>query len=137
MSRLGPFANPYCLGFDEVERTLERLAKTAPESHPPLNVEEPAEGRLCVTLAVAGFAPESLSLTLSARELVVKGERPQASDGRVFLHKGIAARGFHRTFILADGWEVEGARLANGLLRIDLKRVRQTPQIRHIPITSE
>jgi HSP20 family molecular chaperone IbpA len=137
MSRPGPFGNPYCLGFDGVERVLERLAKTAPESYPPLNIEEPAEGHLRVTLAVAGFAPENLSLTLADRELIVKGERPQASDDRVFLHKGIAARGFHRAFILAEGWEVEGAHLHNGLLRIELKRVRQTPQIRHIPITSE
>lgn len=137
MSRPGPFGNPYCLGFEDVERVLERLAKSTPESYPPLNIEEPAEGRLRVTLAVAGFAPENLSLTLADRELTVKGERPQANGDRVFLHKGIAARGFQRTFILAEGWEVETAQLHNGLLRIELKRIRQTPQIRHIPITSE
>lgn len=137
MSRPGPFGSPYCLGFDDVERILERLAKSAPEAYPPLNVEEVEEGRLRVTLAVAGFAPEQLTLTLTDRELAVKGERPQTADGRVFLHKGIAARGFQRTFILADGWEIDGARLSNGLLKIELKRVRPTPQIRQIPITLE
>jgi HSP20 family molecular chaperone IbpA len=138
MSRPGPFGTPYCLGFDDVERVLERLAKNAPESYPPLNVEEPAEGQLRVTLAVAGFAPEHLNVTLSGRELTVRGEKPQGTEGdpRVFLHKGIAARGFQRSFVLADGWEVLQAALGNGLLTIDLRRVQATSQIRQIPITS-
>jgi HSP20 family molecular chaperone IbpA len=137
MSRPGPFGNPYCLGFDDVERIMERLAKATPESYPPLNIEEPAEGELRVTLAVAGFAPEHLTVTLVDRELTVKGERPAGGESRVYLHKGIAARGFQRTFILADGWQVETARLSNGLLSIGLKNVRPSPQIRQIPITSE
>lgn len=137
MSRPGPFGNPYCLGFGDVERVLERMAKAAPEAYPPINIEEPAEGELRVTLAVAGFAPEHLTVSLTDRELTVKGERPAAGDARVYLHKGIAARGFVRTFVLADGWEVEGARLSNGLLRIDLRKLRSTPQIRQIPITSQ
>ena len=135
MSRPGPFGNPYCLGFDEVERALERAAKGSGETYPPLNVEEPAEGRLRITVAVAGFPPEHLSVTLSDRELTVKGERPQQDDTRVFLHKGIAARGFQRSFVLAEGLEVESAQLGNGLLRIELRRVQRTPQIRQIPIT--
>jgi HSP20 family molecular chaperone IbpA len=137
MSRPGPFGNPYCLGFDDVERLVERLAKATPESYPPLNIEEPAKGQLRVTLAVAGFAPEHLTVSLADRELTVKGERPPASESHVYLHKGIAARGFQRTFILADGWEVHAARLSNGLLRIDLRKIRPTPQIRQIPITLE
>lgn len=137
MSRPGPFGSPYCLGFDDVERVLERLAKNAPESYPPLNIEEPGEGQLRVTLAVAGFAPEHLTITLADRQLTVKGDRPATDESRAYLHKGIAARGFQRTFILADGWEVEGARLSNGLLRIDVRKLRPTSQIRQIPITLE
>ncbi|MEQ1866831.1 MAG: Hsp20 family protein [Micropepsaceae bacterium] len=135
MSRPGPFGNAYCLGFDEIERVLERMAKVSTEAYPPLNIAEPAEGTLRITLAVAGFAPEQLSVTLTGRELTIKGERPQPGDTRVFLHKGIAARGFLRSFVLAEGLEVDGAHLANGLLRIDLSRVRQNHQIRQIPIT--
>ena len=135
MSRPGPFGSPFCLGFDEVERLLERMAKASADAYPPLNIEEPGEGRLRITLAVAGFASENLSVTLTDRELTVKGDRPQPSDGRVFLHKGIAARGFLRSFVLAEGLEIEGAILTNGLLRIEMKRRRQTPEIRQIPIT--
>ena len=135
MSRPGPFGSAYCLGFDEVERLLERLAKGSSEAYPPVNVEEPQEGLLRITLAVAGFAPEQLSVTLTGRELTIKGERPQQDESRLFLHKGIAARGFQRSFVLADGLEVDNAVLANGLLRIELKRFRPTPQIRQIPIT--
>ncbi|MDZ4867119.1 MAG: Hsp20 family protein [Alphaproteobacteria bacterium] len=137
MSRPGPFGNPHCLGFDDVERILERLAKTTPESYPPINIEEPAEGQLRVTLAVAGFAPEHLTATLADRQLMIKGDGPPAGESRIYLHKGIAARGFQRTFILADGWEVESARLSNGLLRIDIRKLRPTSQIRQISITSE
>jgi len=137
MSRPGTFGNAFCLGFDEIERTLERLAKTSSDAYPPVNVEEPAEGRLRITLAVAGFPPERLDVTLSDRELTVRGERPSQDESRVFLHKGIAARGFQRSFILAEGLEVEGARLSNGLLRIDLRRLHPTPEIRQIPITLE
>ena len=135
MSRPGPFGNAYCLGFDEIERTMERMAKASSEAYPPVNVEEPEEDRLRIVLAVAGFAPEQLTITLSDRELTVKGERPQPDETRVYLHKGIAARGFQRSFVLAENLEVEGARLGNGLLCIELKRFRQTPQIRQIPIT--
>ena len=135
MSRPGPFGHPYCLGFDEVERLLERLARGQTEGYPPLNIEQPSEDRLSLTLAVAGFAPEQLAITLTDRELVVKGDRATPVEGRTFLHKGIANRSFQRSFVLADGLEVEGATLANGLLRIDLRRRRQTLEIRQIPIT--
>lgn len=135
MSRPGPFGNAYCLGFDEIERVLERMAKVSTDAYPPVNIEEPVEGALRITLAVAGFAPEQLSVTLTGRELTIKGERPQPGDTRVFLHKGIAARGFLRSFVLAEGLEVDSAQLSNGLLRIELKRVRQNHQIRQIPIT--
>jgi len=134
MSRPGPFGHPYLLGFEEIERTLDRLAKQA-EAYPPCNIEELGEGRLRITLAVAGFSGDTLSVVLSDRELTVRGVRPQPEEDRTFLYKGIAARGFQRSFILAEGWEVEAARLVNGLLRIDLKRVRMAADVRKIPIT--
>jgi len=133
MSRVGPFGHPHCLGFDEVERLVERLARA--DAYPPINVEEPAEDRLRLTMAVAGFAPEQLSITLAGRELTVRGERTQPPEGRTYLHKGIATRGFQRGFLLAENLEIEGATLSNGLLRIELKRRVQTPEICQIPIT--
>jgi HSP20 family molecular chaperone IbpA len=134
MSRPGPFGHPYLLGFEEIERMLDRLTKQA-EAYPPCNVEELADGHLRITLAVAGFSSETLTVALTDRELSIRGERPQGEEDRTFLYKGIAARGFQRSFILAEGWEVDGARLLNGLLRIDLKRVKTAPDIRKIPIT--
>ncbi len=133
MSRVGPFGHPHCLGFDEVERLVERLARA--DAYPPINVEEPAEDRLRLTLAVAGFAPEQLSITLTGRELAVRGERTQPPEGRTYLHKGIATRAFQRGFLLAENLEVESATLTNGLLRIEMKRCVLTPKIRQIPIT--
>lgn len=135
MTRPGFLASPFFLGFDEIERLLERSAKNSPEAYPPLNIEEAAPDTLRITLAVAGFAPEQLSVTLCDRELTIRGERPETAEGRVFLHKGIAARGFLRSFALAQGLEVQGAQLANGLLRVELRRVRQNHEIRQIPIT--
>ncbi len=87
MSRPGPFGHPYCLGFDEVERLVERLARGHAEAYPPVNIEEVAQDTLRLTLAVAGFAPEQLSITLTGRELTVKGERTQLPEGRTYLHK--------------------------------------------------
>ena len=136
MSRPGPFGHPYLLGFEEIERMLDRLGKSQAEAYPPCNIEELSEGHLRITLAVAGFSTETLAITLTDRELAVRGERPPGEEDRTFLYKGIAARGFQRTFILAEGWEVESARLVNGLLRIDLKRVRLAPHIRKIAISN-
>lgn len=136
MSRPGPFGHPYCLGFDEVERLVERLARGHAEAaYPPVNIEEVAQDSLRLTLAVAGFAPEQLSITLTGRELTVKGERTQMQEGRTYLHKGIATRGFQRGFLLAESLEIRGATLSNGLLRIELKRRPPTLEISQIPIT--
>jgi HSP20 family molecular chaperone IbpA len=135
MSRPGPFGHPYCLGFDDIERLMERLARGHTDAYPPVNIEDVAEDRLRLTLAVAGFAPAQLSITLTGRELTVKGERTQPAEGRTYLHKGIATRGFLRGFLLAENLEVETAALTNGLLRIELKRRLQTHEIRQIPIT--
>jgi HSP20 family molecular chaperone IbpA len=115
------FDSPLVLGFDELERSFARLAKSRSDGYPPYNVEERPEGRIRITLAVAGFAESDLSVQVEHNQLVIRGK--QSDDGeRVFLHRGIAARQFQRAFVLADGLEVEGAVLDRGLLHIDLKR---------------
>jgi len=132
MSRVPLFNSPLLLGFDQLERTLDRLAKKA-EGYPPYNIERIGENGLRITLAVAGFTADDLVIELVENQLSVRGN--QADDGaRVFLHRGIAARQFQRAFMLADGIEVMGARLDNGLLSIDLVRPQIEPRIRTIRI---
>jgi HSP20 family molecular chaperone IbpA len=132
MSRVPLFNSPLLLGFDQLERTLDRLAKNA-EGYPPYNIERIGENGLRITLAVAGFGTDDLSIELVENQLSVRGK--QADDGaRVFLHRGIAARQFQRAFMLADGIEVRGARLDNGLLSIDLVRPHVEPRVRTIRI---
>jgi HSP20 family molecular chaperone IbpA len=132
MSRVSMFNSPLLLGFDQLERTLDRLAKSA-EGYPPYNIERIGENGLRITLAVAGFASDDLAIELVESQLTVRGK--QTDDGeRVFLHRGIAARQFQRAFMLAEGIEVTGARLDNGLLSIDLVRPVQEPRIRRIRI---
>ena len=126
------FSSPLLLGFDQLERTLERLAKNA-EGYPPYNIERVGENGLRITLAVAGFASDDLAIELVENQLTVRGK--QVDDAtRVYLHRGIAARQFQRAFMLADGIEVMGARLDNGLLSIDLVRPQIEPRIRTIRI---
>jgi HSP20 family molecular chaperone IbpA len=126
MSRLSPFGHPFLLGFDEIEQALDRVAKAATDGYPPYNIERVARTekepeRLRITLAVAGFTRDQLEITLEENQLAIRGR--QADDKtRHFLHRGIAARQFQRTFLLADGMEVLGADLSNGLLSIDLAR---------------
>jgi HSP20 family molecular chaperone IbpA len=132
MSRVSMFNSPLLLGFDQLERTLDRLAKNA-EGYPPYNIEKIGENGLRITLAVAGFALDDLAIELVENQLQVRGK--QADDPeRVYLHRGIAARQFQRTFMLADGIEVTGARLDNGLLAIDLIRPPAESRVRSIPI---
>ena len=132
MSRVSMFNSPLLLGFDQLERTLDRLAKNA-EGYPPYNIERIGENGLRITLAVAGFAADDLTIELVENQLSVRGK--QADDTtRVFLHRGIAARQFQRAFMLADGIEVMRARLDNGLLSIDLVRPYAEPRIRTIRI---
>ncbi len=132
MSRMSMFNSPLLLGFDQLERTLDRLAKNA-EGYPPYNIEKIGENDLRITLAVAGFAIDDLVIELVENQLSVRGKQADDSD-RVFLHRGIAARQFQRAFMLADGIEVLGARLDNGLLAIDLARPVAEPRIRTIRI---
>ena len=134
MSRVPMFSSPLLLGFDQLERTLERLAKNA-EGYPPYNIERIGEHGLRITLAVAGFASDDLAIELVENQLTVRGQ--QADDStRMYLHRGIAARQFQRAFMLADGIEVTGARLDNGLLSIELVRPHVEPRMRTIRIDS-
>lgn len=133
MNRSLVFDSPFLLGFDHTRSLIERAAKAAAESYPPYNVEDRGDGALRITLAVAGFTPDQLQVTVEDRQLVVAGKREGASD-EAFLHRGIAARGFVRTFVLADGMRVEGATLAHGLLHIDLNRPEPERLVQKIPI---
>ena len=133
MSRVSMFNSPLLLGFDQLERTLDRLAKGA-EGYPPYNIERIGENGLRIVLAVAGFTADDLVIELVENQLSVRGKQTDDSD-RVFLHRGIAARQFQRAFMLADGIEVMGALvLDNGLLSIDLVRPVAEPRIRTIRI---
>ena len=132
MSRVSVFSSPLLLGFDQFERTLDRLAKNA-EGYPPYNIERIGENGLRITLAVAGVTSSELAIELVENQLTVRGKQTDEGD-RVYLHRGIAARQFQRAFMLADGIEVTGARLDNGLLSIDLVRPVLEPRIRTIRI---
>jgi HSP20 family molecular chaperone IbpA len=115
------FNSPFLLGFDELEDLLDRTAKASSDGYPPYNIEQLAEDGLRISLAVAGFSDDELSIEIEDRQLVVKGKQ-RDDDQRVYLHRGIAARQFQRSFVLAEGIEVTGASLNNGLLHIDLVR---------------
>jgi HSP20 family molecular chaperone IbpA len=122
MTKLTLGSHPFLLGFDQLERLVERTAKSGNDGYPPYNIEAKGENAFRITLAVAGFAEEDLAITLEDRQLVIRGRQGDDSEGRVFLHRGIAARQFQRSFVLADGVEVTGATMEHGLLHVDLKR---------------
>lgn len=140
MSRMTPFSSPLLLGFDTMEKTLERIAKGS-EGYPPYNIERigaSADGsnceRLRITLAVAGFCDEDLEVTTEENQLVIRGRQAEA-DGREYLHRGIASRQFQRMFVLADGMQVVSADLKNGLLSVDLIRPEPERMVRKINIS--
>nr|WP_174822619.1 Hsp20 family protein [Ruegeria lacuscaerulensis] len=110
------------MGFEQLERLLERSAKAGNEGYPPYNIEQTSDFSYRITLAVAGFAEEDLSITIEDRQLVIRGRQRDDSEGRIFLHRGIAARQFQRMFVLADGVDVGEAIMENGLLHVDLTR---------------
>src|SRR5437867_5321872 len=133
MSRLSLFNSPLLLGFDHFERALDRVSKISSDGYPPYNIEQLSENALRITLAVAGFAMSDLGITIEDNQLVVRGK--QADDGeRVYLHRGIAARQFQRSFVLAEGIEVSGASLENGLLHVELVRPPVEARVRTVPI---
>lgn len=126
MTKASFASHPYLLGFEQLERMLERTAKSGNDGYPPYNIESRGEGVYRITVAVAGFSEEDLSITLENAQLVIRGKQVDDATDRVFLHRGIAARQFQRQFVLADGVEVAGAHLENGLLHVDLRK--QTPE---------
>lgn len=137
MNRSLIFDSPFLLGFEHTRSLIERAAKAAAESYPPYNVEDRGDGALRITLAVAGFAPDQLSVTVEDRQLVVAGKREGQTSARSdesYLHRGIAARGFVRSFVLADGMVVDGATLEHGLLHIDLARPEPEKRVQTIAI---
>lgn len=128
------FASPLFLGFDHLEQMLDRAQKNAADGYPPYNIEQTGEDGLRITLAVAGFAMDDLSITQEDNQLVIRGRQAEEAPGRVFLHRGIAARQFQRVFVLAEGIEVTGAWMDNGLLHVDLRRPRPETRVRAINI---
>lgn len=135
MTKMALGSHPFLLGFEQLERLVERTAKTDAGGYPPYNIEQTAETGYRITLAVAGFADDDLAITLEDRQLVIRGRQSEPDDDRVFLHRGIASRQFQRTFVLAEGVEVAGARLENGLLHVDLERSVPETVVRTIGIT--
>lgn len=140
MNRMPTLSSPFLLGFEEIERALDRVAKAA-DGYPPYNIEriartESAAERLRITLAVAGFSRDEIDITVEENELVIRGRQKEPDQNRVFLHRGIAARQFQRTFLLADGMQVAGAELADGLLTIDVERIEEKRSIRRIEISA-
>ncbi|MBU6443002.1 MAG: Hsp20 family protein [Alphaproteobacteria bacterium] len=136
MSRNVMFNSPFLLGFEHLERLLERTAKSAGDGYPPYNIEQSAPDRLRITLAVAGFSPDELAVTVEDKQLVIRGKQVDAGD-REFLHRGIAARQFQRAFVLADGIEVASAELENGLLSVELTRPKPQSVVKTIAISSK
>ena len=134
MTKLTLSTHPMLLGFDQLERLVERTAKSELGGYPPFNIEQTGEDSFRITLAVAGFAEDELSITVENRQLVIRGRQEESDDGRVYLHRGIAARQFQRSFVLAEGVEVAGAAMENGLLHVDLKRARAETVVQTITI---
>jgi len=133
MARPSLSANPLLLGFDQIERLLDRINQQGGDSYPPFNIEQTGDNGFRIAVAVAGFAPEDLNVEVENRQLVIRGRQAEQAE-RVFLHRGIAARQFRRAFVLADGLEVTAAALTNGILTIDLQRPQTISATRKIAI---
>jgi HSP20 family molecular chaperone IbpA len=134
MSRSTLFGSPLFLGFDHLEQMLDRVAKNA-DGYPPYNIEQTGDHRLRITLAVAGFSMDDLQITQEDNQLVIRGRQKEDLEGRVFLHRGIAGRQFQRAFVLAEGIDVQGAWLDDGLLHVDLQRPVPEVRVRTIQIS--
>ncbi|QCK85655.1 Hsp20 family protein [Phreatobacter aquaticus] len=141
MSRVPSLSSPFLLGFDQIERVLDRVTKAA-DGYPPYNIERVGAGanqpeRLRITLAVAGFTRDQLDVTVEESQLTIRGRQQDDAEERMFIHRGIAARQFQRVFVLAEGMEVMGADLKNGLLSIDLARPEPERIVRRIDIAAQ
>lgn len=135
MARVSPFGSPLLLGFDRLEEMVDRLSRSTTDGYPPYNVMHMGDERLRISLAVAGFDEDDLDVTIERNELHIRGRQAE-ENGAVYLYQGIAARQFHRTFLLADGIEVTGASLDSGLLHIELTRPTAPEIVRTIAIKS-
>jgi len=133
MSRISVFNSPFLLGFEQFEETLNRISKMSAEGYPPYNIEQVGENSLRISLAVAGFVETDLSIELEDNQLLIRGQQTEDTE-RVYLHRGIAARQFQRCFVLAEGIEIVGAELDNGLLHVDLVRPEPEPRVQKIKI---
>lgn len=134
MARVTAFNSPLLLGFEHLEQILDRASRTSAEGYPPYNIEQTSENGLRITLAVAGFSMDDLSVTIEDNQLIIRGRQVEDTD-RIYIHRGIAARQFQRSFVLAEGIEVTGADMDNGLLHVDLERVVPEPEVRTVPIS--
>lgn len=134
-TRLSLFDSPMFLGFDQLEQTFDRIRKSAGEGYPPYNIEQIGENGLRITLAVAGFTMTDLDIELEHNQLTIRGKQEDEEE-RLFIHRGIAARQFQRSFVLADGIEVLGASLDSGLLHIDMQRVAPESKAKKIDIVA-
>jgi HSP20 family molecular chaperone IbpA len=134
--RISGFNSPLMLGFDHFERMLDQASKMSAEGYPPYNIEQVGDFGIRITLAIAGFSMDDLSVSVEDNQLVIRGRNSDEEGDRVFLHRGIAARQFQRSFVLAEGIEINNATLENGLLHIDLERQIPEPEIRSIKINS-
>jgi len=136
MNRISLFNSPLLLGFDHFERAIDRVAKASTDGYPPYNIEQTGDDRLRITLAVAGFTMHDLVVQIEDNQLVIRGKQAEERE-RLYLHRGIAARQFQRSFVLAEGIEVTGASLDNGLLHIDLMRPLIEPKVRRVEIRAD
>ena len=134
MSRMSVFNSPFLLGFEQFERTIDRISKLSTETYPPYNIEQLSSNLLRITIAVAGFEKADLEINLEGNQLQIKGFKKEENDERIFLHRGIATRQFQRNFVLAEGIEVEGASMENGLLSVDLSQPINTEESKKIEI---
>ena len=134
MSKLTLSTHPFFLGFEQLEQMMERTNKSDPGGYPPFNIEQTSDESYRITLAVAGFSEADLAITVEDRQLMIRGKQSDETAGRVFLHQGIAARQFQRSFVLADGVDVAGAAMENGLLHVDLKRLQANSIVQTIKI---
>jgi len=134
MTKMTLGAHPYLLGFEQLERLMERTAKSDNNGYPPFNIEQTSENSYRITLALAGFAEDDISITVEERQLMIRGRQGEEDEARVFLHRGIAARQFQRSFVLAEGVEVAAATLENGLLHVDLNKAEPERVVQTIKI---
>jgi len=134
MSRMSVFNSPFLLGFDQLEQVFDHVSKNAGEGYPPYNIEQISDATIRISLAVAGFFRQDLTISLEGNQLIIRGKQQDDSDQKTYLHRGIAARQFVRKFVLVDGMEVHDAHMENGLLHVDLERPEPQDITREITI---